>query len=338
MDRDARWDRTKQAYDAIVYGEGTKFNEPIKSIEESYAEGVNDEFVIPRVSRDYSGIKDGDVVIFYNFRPDRTRQLTKALSLNAKQFGNLFDRREDERPKKITLITMTVYDTMLKNVYAILGREHVSRTLSNILERNSIRQLRIAETEKYAHVTYFFNGLVEKQRKFEDRMLVPSLKEVGTYDKAPEMSARAIVKNAVATINEGQYGFTLINFANADMVGHSGSVEATIEAVETVDDCLGEILAAWREKRRTLSLVVTADHGNAEKMFDEGTGQPHTAHTSNPVPFCVVSEKWEAAEPSDGESGGLSDVAPTVLKIMGLEKPRAMTGTPLIRERRQAPE
>jgi 2,3-bisphosphoglycerate-independent phosphoglycerate mutase len=227
---------------------------------------------------------------------------------------------------------MTIYDPTFQNVKSILGRERVSDTLSDVLERNSIPQLRIAETEKYAHVTYFFNGLDEAPRKLEDRILVPSLRDVGTYDKAPEMSASAIAENAVDSINRKEYGFVLINFANADMVGHSGNVAATVRGVETVDECLGKIVDAWKRSSRELSVLVTADHGNAEKMFDEITGQPHTAHTSNPVPFCVVSEEWKVAESLDNR-GGLSDVAPTILKIMGLDRPKAMTGRPLVEPR-----
>jgi len=334
MDRDARWDRTKLAYDAIMYGRADhSFEEAIASVKRSYEEGINDEFVLPRVLRGYGGVRNGDILIFFNFRPDRARQLSKAISLDSKQFGGLFDRSEAIRPKKITLITMTNYDPKLRNVKALLGRERVSGTLSNVLEKNSIRQLRVAETEKYAHVTYFFNGLVEKPRKFEDRILVSSLK-IGTYDKSPEMSARAICDNAVKAIKERRYGFILINFANADMVGHSGDVAATIKAVETVDSCLGEIYDAWKNGSRSSSstsevtLIITADHGNAEKMFDAATGQPHTAHTSNPVPLIVVSKNWKVASERK-EDGGLSDIAPTALKIMGLEKPKVMTGKPL---------
>lgn len=330
MDRDSRWDRTKLAYDAILYGKAEKhFDDPVKTVEDSYSEGVNDEFVTPRVRRGYQGVKNGDLLIFYNFRPDRARQLSKSILLNSKEFGTLFDRDEKTRPKNITLITMTNYDPKLKKAKPLLGREHVSSTLSNELEKNSIRQLRIAETEKYAHVTYFFNGLVEKPRRFEDRMLVPSLK-IGTYDKQPEMSARAISENAVREIQGGKYGFIFINFANSDMVGHSGDIPATIKAVETVDKCLGQVFEAWKNSDRKATLIITADHGNAEKLFDEETGQPHTAHTSNPVPFIIVSRKWKVADRKDG---GLIDVAPTILQIMGLTKPRAMIGQTLAKSK-----
>jgi 2,3-bisphosphoglycerate-independent phosphoglycerate mutase len=332
MDRDNRWDRTKLAYDAIVYGEAKHhFSDPLVAVKASYEEGVNDEFVVPRVIGSYKGMKDSDAVVFFNFRPDRARQMTKALVLPQKEFGNLFDRREKSRPKKLELLTMTVYDRKLRRVVAILKPERVLDTLGNVLEKNGIRQLRVAETEKYAHVTYFFNGLVEKPRKFEDRILVPSRREVGTYDRIPEMSARQITAKSIEAIESGKYGFILINFANADMVGHSGNVEATVKAVETVDSCLGKLFSLWRKKSAgKLTLIITADHGNAEKMFDESSGQPHTAHTSNPVPLVVLSETWKLSENSKKGKPELSDIAPSILEIMNLRKPRAMDGSSLV--------
>jgi 2,3-bisphosphoglycerate-independent phosphoglycerate mutase len=326
MDRDNRWERTKLAYDAIVYAEGDKFEDPIASVRQSYQRGESDEFVIPIVASRYYGMRDDDLAIFFNFRPDRARQLAKALTANSKDFGKLFDRSESKRPE-IELVTMTIYDEKLKGPIALIGREIVQHTLGNVVEKERLRQLRIAETEKYAHVTYFFNGLVEKPRKLEDRILVPSQK-VETYDKSPEMSAKEIAENAVSTIEAGKYGFTLVNFANADMVGHSGMVDPTVKGVETVDQCLGEILEAWKLKRDKLSLLITADHGNAEKMFDPNTGQPHTAHTSSPVPVILVSDKWKIDVPG-GYQAGLRDIAPTVLEIMKLKKPTAMTGRSL---------
>jgi len=331
MDRDNRWERTKLAYDAIVYGEGEKYDNPLDSVRQSYQRGENDEFVIPIVNSRYHGMKDGDLVIFYNFRPDRARQVSKALAMNRKEFGNLFDRRESQRPRKIRLLTMTVYDEKLKGPIALLGRERVRDTLSNVLEKENLRQLRIAETEKYAHVTYFFNGLVEKPRRFEDRILIPSQK-VETYDKSPAMSANEIVENTEKTVQSSRYAFTLVNFANADMVGHSGMVGPTVKGVETVDQCLGRIMKSWEEKQESLSLIITADHGNAEKMFDERTTQPHTAHTSSPVPLIVVSKKWKLNIPEDYQAG-LRDLSPTIIEIMGLRKPRAMTGKSLVKER-----
>lgn len=327
MDRDSRWDRTKLAYDAIVYAEGKKFDDPISYIEASYKSGVTDEFVLPAVSSSYKGMKDGDLAIFFNFRPDRARQLAKALSENKKEFGNLFDRNESARPK-IQLVSMTVYDTRLKNVKALIPREQVKETLTNLLEKNKIRQIHIAETEKYAHVTYFFNGLDEKPRRFEERIMVPSLK-IGTYDKKPEMSASRVAEASVKAIKKEVYGFILVNFANADMVGHSGKLEPTVRAVETVDRCLGQLVAA-SEKIRNATMLVTADHGNAEKMFSKETGQPHTAHTSNLVPLIVVSKKWKL----NTSNAGLIDIAPSILKMLGIEKPKVMTGRVIVESRK----
>lgn len=332
MDRDNRWERTKLAYDAIVHADGERFKDPLESVKQSYQRGESDEFVIPIVNSRYQGMKDGDLAIFYNFRPDRARQLTRALVNSPKEFDNLFDRREDKRPK-IHLVTMTIYDEKLKGPVALLGREHVRDTLSNVLEKERLRQLRIAETEKYAHVTYFFNGLIENPRRFEDRILVPSQK-VETYDKRPSMSAKSIAENAESSIRSSKYSFILVNFANADMVGHSGLVEPTIKGVETVDGCLGKLLDAWDQKQNELTLLVTADHGNAEKMFDERTGQPHTAHTSSPVPLIVVSRGWKLEIP-EGYQAGLRDISPTILEIMGLKKPRAMTGRSLVVRRQK---
>ncbi len=327
MDRDNRWDRTKLAYHAIVYADGEKFDEPTEAVRKSYESGVNDEFFVPLVNRSYRGMRNGDLVLFFNFRPDRARQLTKSLSFSTREFGNQFDRRESVRPR-VEIVSMTVYDPKFKQVRALLGRERIPDTLSVVLEKNNVRQLHIAETEKYAHVTYFFNGLVEKPRKLEDRTLVPSLK-VSTYDSSPEMSANAIASETVRAIESKRYGFILVNFANADMVGHSGKVPATIKAVETVDRDLGLIIKAWEKESENLTLIVTADHGNAEKMFSHETKQPHTAHTSNPVPLIIVSKKWKIGTP---RKPGLIDIAPTVLKAMGIAQPSAMSGKPLIQK------
>ena len=327
MDRDNRWDRTKLAYDAIVFGKGEQFDDPIAAIRKSYEKGINDEFLLPVVNRSYRGVKKGDLIFFFNFRPDRARQLTKALSLSTREFGNSFDRTESERPKSVDIITMTVYDQKLKHVKALLRQEHVRDTLGNIVEKNRIRQIHIAETEKYAHVTYFFNGLVEKPRKFEDRIMIPSLK-VGTYDLRPEMSAREIASEAVKAINSEKYGFILVNFANADMVGHSGKVLPTVKAVETVDECLGLLVHEWRKKASKLTMIITADHGNAEKMLDAESRQPHTAHTSNLVPLIIASAKWAVIKKV--KNLGLVDIAPSVLKILEITQPKAMTGRPFV--------
>ena len=328
MDRDNRWDRIKLAYDAIVYGMGERFQSAIESVHASYEKQVTDEFVIPNVIGNYQRIAEGDLVFFFNFRPDRATQMTRALILAQKEFGDLFDRSEAKRPKHIDMISMTIYDPKLKGVRALLKREHVSNTLSNVLEKNHIRQLRIAETEKYAHVTYFFNGLSEKPKRLEERVLIPSLR-IGTYDKRPEMGASEITDSAVEKIRSQEYGFILINFANADMVGHSGNVRSTVTAVEKVDECLGRIFSAWKRVEDKLTILVTGDHGNAEKMFDETTKQPHTAHTSNSVPLIVISKKWKFAI-LPGYKKGLVDIAPTILKVMGLAKPKVMSGQPLL--------
>jgi 2,3-bisphosphoglycerate-independent phosphoglycerate mutase len=329
MDRDKRWERTKLAYDAIVHARGKRFSDSSQAINSSYDNGVTDEFVEPCVVGNYHGLNDSDVIFFFNFRPDRARQLTEALVSDLKSFS-FFDR--GKIPKRLQVLTMTIYDPKFKNVKAILGRERVSNTLSNILEKNRIRQLRIAETEKYAHVTYFFNGLVEKPRRLEDRILIPSAKEVGTYDKKPEMSADEITKNAISSIQSKKYGFILVNFANADMVGHSGNINATVKAVESVDQCLGRIYDTWSEikKEEELNILVTADHGNAEKKFDPETGQPHTAHTSNPVPLVLLSDKWKVSIPLENYKPGLIDIAPSILQILGLNKPKVMSGTSLV--------
>ncbi len=326
MDRDNRWDRTKLAYDAVIYARGNKFDDPVATIKSSYESGVNDEFLVPQVNQSFRGVKNGDLLLFFNFRPDRSRQLTRALAQTSVQFQNLFDRTESKRPKKIQIISMTIYDTIFTNVKSLFPREHLKDTLSDVLEKNKIRQLHLAETEKYAHVTYFFNGLVEKPRKLEKRIMVPSLK-IGTYDKMPEMSALGIASEAVRAIDSREYGFILVNFAKADMVGHSGLVQPTVKEVEIVDACLLELVDAWK-RNSDITMIVTADHGNAEKMFDEEVKQPHTAHTSNPVPLIIVSKRWRLEK--DTNDAGLIDIAPSILKIMGIQKPKMMTGKSLV--------
>ncbi len=335
MDRDNRWERTKLAYDAIVHAIGERYDNSRDAIQRSYSKGITDEFLVPCVIDDYNGVQDSDSIFFFNFRPDRARQLTKSLVQSETEFQEKFDRRK--QPKNVNVLTMTIYDPDLKNVKAILGRERVLDTLSDVLERHNVHQLRIAETEKYAHVTYFFNGLNEDPRKFEERILIPSAKEIGTYDKKPEMSAIEITDRAIDSLNSNKYGFVLINYANSDMVGHSGNIRATVKAVETVDGCLGKIYDLWRKKLNDfegceLNIFVTADHGNAEKMFDPKTGQPHTAHTSNPVPLTLLSEKWKIRLPRRGYKAGLIDIAPSVLDIMDIKKPSAMSGISIVKE------
>ncbi|MHB1908655.1 MAG: 2,3-bisphosphoglycerate-independent phosphoglycerate mutase [Nitrososphaerales archaeon] len=327
MDRDNRWERTKLAYDAMVSAKGRHYEQVLDAIRDSYSSGVTDEFLVPCAIGDYSGIKQGDALFFFNFRPDRARQLTKALTLSPKSFGNLFERANF--PKNITLLTMTIYDPKLKGPVAMLGREHVPNTLSSVLEKAKLGQLRIAETEKYAHVTYFFNGLVEKPKRYEERILVPSAREVGTYDKKPQMSAEGITRAALKALDSSRIIFSLVNYANADMVGHSGNVKATIKAVETVDFCLGEIYEKWAKLQNKPTIIITADHGNAEKMVDPVTNEPHTAHTANLVPLVLISDKWCVKVPK-GYQPGLIDVAPSILTILGLEKPASMKGISIV--------
>ena len=339
MDRDNRWARTKLAYEAIAYGKGQRFNEAIESIKQSYEVGKTDEFVRPRIIGDYRGLEDSDALIFFNFRPDRARQLTSALLFPRKVFRGISKtKRQDdihvERKKKIDLLTMTEYHPRFKRVTSILRPQQVRDTLGDALEKNHVEQLRLAETEKYAHVTYFFNGLREKPSKHEKRILVPSRRNAETYDKIPDMSAKSITEKAVRGIESSQYRFVLVNYANADMVGHTGNLNATISAVETLDGCIGQLFKVWKEKtdrdnRTELTILITGDHGKAEEMVDKSTGRPRTAHTSNSVPFLAVSKKWRVISKCH-QNAGLSDVAPSVLKILGIRKPKLMTGKPII--------
>ena len=328
MDRDNRWDRTRLAYDALVYGDGEGFTDPMDAVRESYRQNIKDEFVVPRHAEGYNGLHDGDTVILFNFRPDRSRQIADALSANVGGFTGKFDRQEERMPNSIRIISMTVYDKRLRNVKPLIPQERIRDTLSSVLEKNGLRQFHVAETEKYAHVTYFFNGLLEKPEKLEERKLIPS-PNVDFYDKTPKMSALGITEAVTDAIKASEYGLILANFANADMVGHTGKLEATIKAVECVDECLGKIIGAWKERSSELDLIITADHGNAEKKFDENANQPSTSHTSNPVPLIVVSERW-SLDMRSVKNPGLSDIAPTVLKMLGIKKPAAMTGEFLV--------
>ena len=338
MDRDNRWKRTQLAYNAIVCGKGPRFDDAIAALERSYEEGKTDEFVLPRVIGDYSGFKDGDAVIFFNFRPDRARQLTRTLLYPKRVLNNVNGR------KKIELLTMTVYDQRLKGVPTILQPLHVGDTLGDVLERSGVSQLRVAETEKYAHATYFFNGLEEKPVRKEKRILVRSNRKVKTYDKIPAMRAKSITEKVAHGINSGRYGFILVNYANADMVGHTGKLGPTKKAIEVVDSCIGELFNLWKkmdssasskEAQSKVTILITGDHGKAEQMRYRSTDRPRTAHTSNPVPFIVVSRQWEIAKKELVEEGerpeaGLCDIAPSVLKILGIKKPAAMTGRSIV--------
>ena len=317
MDRDNRWERVKLAYDAIVNGEGNKDPDPVAVMQKSYGAGVTDEFIVPTVVTEGAGIKAGDSVIFFNFRPDRARELTRALV--DPDFAG-FEREKGFFP--LTYICMTQYDATMPNVEVAYRPESLANTLGEYLSRLGKTQLRIAETEKYAHVTFFFNGGVEAPYEGEDRVLIPSPK-VATYDLQPEMSAYAVTDEAVRRIESGRYDVIILNYANCDMVGHTGVFEAAVKAVEAVDTCLGRLLAALEKAGGRAFL--TADHGNADQMADEN-GAPFTAHTTNPVPFVAIG----FGDIKLRSGGRLADIAPTMLQAMGLPQPEEMTGRSLL--------
>ena len=317
MDRDNRWERVKLAYDAIVNGEGNKDPDPVAVMQKSYDAGVTDEFIVPTVVTEGAGIKAGDSVIFFNFRPDRARELTRALV--DPDFAG-FEREKGFFP--LTYICMTQYDATMPNVEVAYRPESLTNTLGEYLSRLGKTQLRIAETEKYAHVTFFFNGGVEAPYEGEDRVLIPSPK-VATYDLQPEMSAYAVTDEAVRRIESGRYDVIILNYANCDMVGHTGVFEAAVKAVEAVDTCLGRLLAALEKAGGRAFL--TADHGNADQMADENDA-PFTAHTTNPVPFVAIG----FGDVTLRSGGRLADIAPTMLQAMGLPQPEEMTGRSLL--------
>ena len=318
MDRDTNYDRVKKAYDAIVYGEGVKFTDGEELMQQSYDSGVTDEFVIPSVSDKAEGVKDGDSIIFANFRPDRAREITRAfVDPDFKGFGR-------EQIQNLFYVTMTQYDATMPNVHIAFKPESLDNTFGEYMSTLGKTQLRIAETEKYAHVTFFFNGGVEKQYPGEDRILINSPK-VATYDLQPHMSAYEVTDKLVEAIESGKYDAVIINFANCDMVGHTGVFEAAVKAVEAVDKCVGRMVAAV-EKMGGAALI-TADHGNADKMIEADGVTPFTAHTTNLVPLILVNRKAELVE-----GGKLCDLAPTLLDLMGLEQPKEMTGKSLIKK------
>jgi len=326
MDRDNRWERIEKAYRAMVHGEAEhKSADPVAAIRRSYEQGVTDEFVKPIViTTDGSApqpvglIRDDDAVIFFNFRADRARQTTRALAEPG--FHQFADPR---RPQNLFFVAMTQYEKTWPWLQYILGPEKVEHILANVFAELQLKNLRVAETEKYAHVTYFFNGGVEKPFGGEERILVPSPK-VPTYDLKPEMSAAGIADAVVKAIEKGDFDAIIMNFANADMVGHSGKLEAAIKAVEAVDACLGRIHQSLRP--RGGAWIITADHGNAETMIDLVTGGPHTYHTTNPVPFVLVTADDNLRLRS---GGSLQDIAPTLLGVLGLPAPPEMTGRDL---------
>ncbi len=322
MDRDKRWERVQLAYEAMVAGKGNTATSAKEAVQNSYNEGKNDEFVVPTVivenGQPVGTIKEGDSVVFGNFRPDRAREITRAIVDT--------DFTGFERPNMSTyFVCLTTYDITIKNVHVSFGPQSLENTLGEYLAANGKTQLRTAETEKYAHVTFFFNGGVEEPNENEDRLLVPSPK-VATYDLQPEMNAFELTEKVLKAIDEDKYDFIVLNYANPDMVGHTGVVEAAIKAVETVDTCVGKIVDAIVSKGG--SALITADHGNAELMQDPETKTTITAHSTNPVPFIVVGEELKSVSLREG--GRLSDIAPTVLDMMNLEKPEQMTGDSLI--------
>ncbi len=317
MDRDKRWERIKMAYDQLVHGEGRKSDNMVQAIQESYDEGVTDEFIKPIVNSTVDGrIKDGDVVIFFNFRNDRAKELTIVLT------------QQDMPEVGMTTIPnlqyycMTPYDASFTGVHVIFKKDNVDNTLAQYLASQGKRQLHIAETEKYAHVTFFFNGGREEPFENEDRILVPSPK-VATYDLKPEMSAYEVKDKLVEAIKETKYDFIVVNYANGDMVGHTGVYDAIVKAVETIDNCLHDTVEAAKEAN--YEIIIIADHGNCDNAINKD-GTPNTAHSLNPVPFIFVSNNKNATV----NDGRLADVAPSILQIMELAQPTDMTGTGLI--------
>ena len=319
MDRDKRWNRIKEAYDAMVNGIGEEATSAVGAIEASYQKEVFDEFVKPTVicngDSPVATIKDNDSVIFFNFRPDRAREITRTLV--DKDFNEF-----ETKKMNLFFVCFTQYDETMPNVKIAFKPETLVNTFGEYISKKGLKQLRIAETEKYAHVTFFFNGGEEKEYEGEDRILVPSPK-VETYDLKPEMSALEVTDKVVEAINSGKYDSIILNYANPDMVGHTGSLEAAVKAVETIDGCVGKVVEAIEKQNGVL--IITADHGNAEQMIDYKTGEPQTAHTTNPVPLILVG--LEGVKLKEGK---LADLAPTMLDIMGLEKPQEMTGESLI--------
>ncbi len=321
MDRDQRWDREQKAYEAIASGKGNAAASAIEGLKASYAdtsekpEGVTDEFVIPFVVDGYKGMKNGDGAVFFNFRPDRARQLTHIF------VDDKFEGFQRDESLHIPFATLSQYEEGL-NALVAYPPEDITNTLGAVAEAKGLTQLRIAETEKYAHVTFFFNGGVEEPFKGEDRILVPSPK-VATYDLQPEMSAVEVTDKVVAAIESEKYDFIILNYANCDMVGHTGVVPAVIKAVETVDTCVGRFVEAIRKVGG--EVCITADHGNADKMMDYENNQPFTKHTTNPVPFITVSDRVSSVE-----NGALCDIAPTLLTLAGVEIPSEMTGKSLV--------
>lgn len=321
MDRDKRWERVQLAYNAMVLGKGEAADSAVEALDRSYHDNKTDEFVLPTVimegGKPLAQIKNNDSVIFFNFRPDRAREITRAI--NDKEFDG-FERET----LNLQYVTMTEYDSTLEGVDVAFGPEVLTNTFGEYISNKGLNQLRIAETEKYAHVTFFFNGGVEEPNKNEDRALIPSPK-VATYDLQPEMSAYLVTDELLNRLSEDKYDAVILNFANPDMVGHTGVFDAAKRAVEAVDECLGKVVNKVLELDGTV--FITADHGNSEQMIEYADGKPMTAHTTNPVPFLYVSNHSKEMR----EDGVLADIAPTMLAELGLEKPAEMTGKTLIK-------
>jgi 2,3-bisphosphoglycerate-independent phosphoglycerate mutase len=321
MDRDHRWERVKLAYDLMVNGTGQPFASALAGVEASYAEGVTDEFIHPIAIIDEKGkplatIQEGDVVIFFNFRTDRGRELTEVLSqMDLPEQGM-------HTIKDLYYLTMSRYDDKYKNVHILYDNDNLHNTLGEVLQAAHKKQIRIAETEKYPHVTFFFSGGREVPFEGESRIMVPSPK-VATYDLQPEMSAYEVKDRIVAELNKGETDFVCLNFANADMVGHTGVFEAAVKACEAVDQCAGEVIAAARNNG--YDVIVIADHGNSDFMVNPD-GTPNTAHTTNPVPCILVDDDYKGHL----KNGKLGDIAPTILELMGIAKPAEMTGDSLL--------
>ncbi|OPY55063.1 MAG: phosphoglyceromutase [Methanosaeta sp. PtaU1.Bin112] len=318
MDRDKRWERVEKSYRCLTDGEGLRAATARDAVQDAYSRGENDEFVSPTLVDSDGLIQDGDSIIFFNFRPDRAREITRAFV--DKDFQGFATK-----PIRVFYTCMTQYDATLKVPVAFPAQD-LNDTLGQVISRAGLRQLRIAETEKYAHVTYFFNGGKEEPNPGEDRCLIPSPK-VATYDLMPEMSALLVRDEVIRRIDSGKYDLIVLNFANPDMVGHTGIFDAAVKAVEVVDGCVGAVVDEILKKGGCV--LLTADHGNAEKMVDPATGQPHTAHTTNPVPFSLIIN--DGKKRCLREDGILADIAPTALQLLGIAQPKAMTGKSLIK-------
>ena len=323
MDRDNNWDRVEKAWDAMVKGEGEQTDDAVAGVQASYDAGVTDEFVVPMVvtenGKPVATINENDSVIFYNFRPDRAREITRAFCADD------FDGFGRGKRMNLTYVCFAEYDVTIPNKEIAFKKVEITNTFGEILASKGLKQARIAETEKYAHVTFFFNAGVEEPNEGEDRILVDSPKYVPTYDKKPRMSAYTVCDELCKAITSDKYDVIICNFANPDMVGHTGVIDSAVKAIEVIDECVGEVVNFIKEVDG--QMFICADHGNAEQLVDYETGDPFTAHTTNPVPFILVNadEKYTLAE-----NGCLADIAPTLLELMGIEQPAEMTGKSLL--------